>query len=222
MNAAVTTSLAERIADLGGIPIERIRVIPPPGTATVEDLIRVNDAKAGRCELVDSTLVEKAMGWSESLVAAVLLRWLGNFVESVNAGILTGADGMTMLFPGVIRGPDVVFVSWQTLPNGRIPTEPVPELAPDFVIEVLSRGNTQAEMARKRREYFQGGVKLVWMVDTRNRTIAVYTSSETVTVIEEGEMINGGSVLPNWSFNTGDLFAELDRKAPAIPELEQL
>ena len=87
----------------------------------MEDLIRVNDAKAGRCELVDNTLVEKAMGWSESLVAAVLLRWLGNFVESVNAGILTGADGMTMLFPGVIRGTDVAFVSWQNLPNREFP-----------------------------------------------------------------------------------------------------
>lgn len=120
-----------------------------------------------------------------------------------------------MLFPGVVRGPDVAFVSWHSLPNGRIPEEPVPELAPDFVIEVLSRGNTRAEMARKRREYFQAGVRLVWMVDLRNRTIAVYTTSEVVTVIEEGRSIDGGSVLPNWSFNTGDLFSELDRKAPA-------
>ncbi|MEQ1830985.1 MAG: Uma2 family endonuclease, partial [Pirellula sp.] len=106
MNAAVTTSLAERIADLGGIPVDRIRTNPPPGTATIEDLIRVNEAKDGRCELVDNTLVEKAMGWRESMIAAVLLRWLGNYIESMNAGIVTGADGMTLLYPGVVRGPD--------------------------------------------------------------------------------------------------------------------
>ncbi|MEQ1830993.1 MAG: Uma2 family endonuclease, partial [Pirellula sp.] len=150
----------------------------------------------------------------ESMIAAVLLRWLGNYIESMNAGIVTGADGMTLLYPGVVRGPDIAFVSWANLPNGVIPEVAVPELVPDFAIEVLSRGNTRAEMARMRREYFQGGVKLVWMVDPRCRTIAVYSTSEDVRVIDDGEMIHGGPVLPQWTFNTGDLFAELDRKAP--------
>jgi len=214
MNAAVTNSLADRIADLGGISAERVHTSPLPGTATVDDLVRVNDLKQGRCELVDNTLVEKAMGWHESLLAGVLLRWLGNFADATNAGVVTGADGMTRLYRGVVRGPDVAFVSWASLPNGRLPEESVPDLAPDFVIEVLSLGNTRAEMARKRREYFQGGVRLVWMVDPRSRTIAVYRSSEDVMVVEAGETIDGGDVLPQWNFNTETLFAELDRKAP--------
>ncbi len=71
-------------------------------------------------------------------------------------------------------------------------------------------------MARKRREYFQGGVRSVWMVDPRNRTIAVYRSSEDVAVVEDGETIDGGDVLPEWNFNTQTLFAELDRKAPPV------
>ena len=214
MNAAMTTSLAERLADLGGIPVERVRTSPPPGTATLEDLIRVNDQKSGRCELVDNTLVEKAMGWRESLLAGILLRWLGNYVDAKNLGVVTGADGMTRLVPGVVRGPDVAFVSWDSLPDGKLPQDAIPDLAPDFVIEVLSLSNTRAEMARKRREYFQGGVRLMWMVDPQCRTIAVFQTAENVVVVDEDSTITGGDVLPGWSFDTAKLFAELDRKAP--------
>ncbi len=47
--------------------------MPPPGTATEADLIAVNDRKQGICELVDGTLVEKAMGLIESLLAGSML-----------------------------------------------------------------------------------------------------------------------------------------------------
>ncbi len=52
------------------------------------------------------------------------------------------------------------------------------------------------------------------MDDPHNRTIAVYRSSEEVWVVKDRETIDGGVVLPQWSFNTEALFAELDRKAP--------
>ncbi|MCC7337927.1 MAG: Uma2 family endonuclease [Pirellulaceae bacterium] len=214
MNAALTTSLAERIADLGGIAFERIRSVPQPGTATIEDLNRANAAHDVRCELVDNTLVEKAMGWRESLLAAVLLHWLKTHLDSNNVGVATGADGLTQLFPGVVRGPGVALVLWGTLPQGQLPEDAVPALVPDFVIEILCLGNTRAEMARKRREYFQAGVQLVWMVDPRSRTIAAYQTPEDVTVFAGRESISGGEVLPTWTFSVAALFAELDRTAP--------
>ncbi|MBM3226106.1 MAG: Uma2 family endonuclease [Candidatus Tectomicrobia bacterium] len=38
-------------------------------------------------------------------------------------------------------------------------------------VEVLSEGNTPAEMTRKRQEYFTAGVQLVWFVDPQRRTV---------------------------------------------------
>ncbi len=35
-----------------------------------------------------------------------------------------------------------------------VPGEPVPNLAPDLAVEVLSEGNTRTEMERKLKEYF--------------------------------------------------------------------
>jgi Uma2 family endonuclease len=98
------------------------------------------------------------------------------------------------------------------MPNGQIPTDPIPELVPNFVIEVLSSGNTYAEMSRKRREYFHAGVELLWMVDHRTRTITVFRSALDATVYLEDKTIDGGEVLPGWQVNIAELFSRLDRQ----------
>ncbi|MEZ6060099.1 MAG: Uma2 family endonuclease, partial [Planctomycetaceae bacterium] len=187
---------------------------PAPGTATVEDLIRYSAEDDRLYELVDGTLVEKAMGWQESLLGGLLLHWLHDYLEKHNLGEVVGADAFMRLFSDTVRAPDVAFVSWERLPGGRLPTQPVPDIVPDFVIEVLSTGNTYGEMSRKRREYFHAGVRLVWMVHPRQRTITVYTSAQEFTVVKDDERITGGDVLPGWSFHTADFFSRLDREAP--------
>ena len=40
VNAAVSFSLADRLFDLGGIDPSRVRSVPAPGSATIDDLIR--------------------------------------------------------------------------------------------------------------------------------------------------------------------------------------
>lgn len=214
VNAAVSFSLEDRIYDLGGIDPSRVRSVPAPGSATIDDLIRAQAEDGRLYELVDNTLVEKAMEWQESLLAMVLARWLGNFLDTHNLGVVTGPDGMSRLFGDTVRGPDVAFVSWSRMQGGRLPTDPVPDLVPDFVIEVLSLGNTRPEMARKRREYFQAGVRLVWMIDPRRRTVAVFTGAESVSIAQEFDRIDGGDVLPGWDVDLEKLFAELDRRSP--------
>jgi hypothetical protein len=62
-------TLADLKRRLGGIPLERIWVHPAPGTATENDLIEAEARESCLCELVDGTLVEKAMGFEESRLA---------------------------------------------------------------------------------------------------------------------------------------------------------
>ncbi|MEM9366059.1 MAG: Uma2 family endonuclease [Planctomycetota bacterium] len=214
MNPVLSLSMEDRLVDLGGIPASRVRMEPVPGTATMEDVTRIRNTEGRLYELVDRTLVEKAMGWQESLLAMVLGHWLQVFLEANDLGLATGADGMTRLFDDTIRGPDVAFVRWDRLPNGRVPEAPIPDLVPNFVIEVLSVSNTRSEMARKRREYFHAGVELAWFVDPRGRTVAVFTSADDYVVYDEVASIDGGEVLPGWTVSLEELFAKLDRRAP--------
>ena len=209
-HAAVTDSLAERLQELGGIAADRVRSTPAPGTATMDDLVYANDHSKPLCELIDSTLVEKAVGFEASVVAATIAALLRSFVIAQRAGVVSGADGMFRLFASSVRGPDVAFLSRDRFPGGQFPQEAYPSLAPDLAIEVLSPGNTKAEMMRKRIEYFHSGVRLVWIVDCRSRSVAVYTSPVGVTVLDEEATITGGDVLPGFECVVADFFRDLD------------
>ena len=101
---------------------------------------------------------------------------------------------------------------WERLPGRRIPSEPIPDLAPDLAVEVLSPGNTPGEMARKRQEYFAAGVRLVWLVDPEARTVEVYTDPEQSTVRHEADTLEGGAVLPGFALPLRELFAELEHQ----------
>ena len=85
------------------------------------------------------------------------------------------------------------------------------EFAPELAVEVLSLSNTKAEIARKRREYFAAGVRLVWEVDLRTRTFTVFIAAEEATVLDASMILLGGDVLPGFALPLAALFAELDR-----------
>lgn len=212
--AAVSVcTLADLLRKLGGVSPERVRANPPPGTATLEDVVEIHLREDRLYELVAGTLVEKAMGFPESALACALIRILGTFIVERNLGLVSGADGMLRLFPGLVRIPDLAFVSWQRVPNGRMPEEPVPALVPDLAVEVLSPSNTREEMALKRGEYFDAGVRLVWEINPRTRTVAVYTGAEQFNTLAEFQTLDGGDVLPGFALPLRELFAELDRQA---------
>jgi Uma2 family endonuclease len=205
-------TLADLLERLGGISPSRIRFRPPPGTATEADVIEIDRRGERLCELVEGVLVEKAMGFRESLLAVALAGFLRAFVVPRNLGLVSGADGMMRLFPGLVRIPDVAYVSWDRVPGGRVPAEPIAGFAPDLAVEVLSRSNTDAEMARKRREYFGAGVRVVWLVDPEGRLVTVYTGPDESAVLAEGETLEGGVLLPGLQLPLRELFAELDRQ----------
>ena len=147
-------------------------------------------------ELVDGVLVEKAMGFIASVVAVQIILRLGRFVERQRLGLVAGPDGAQRLMPGLVRIPDVSFFSNERLPGGICPETPIPSLVPDLAVEVLSPSNTPAEMARKNREYFAAGVRLVWHLDPETRSAAVFTSPENPTIIDSQGTLDGGDVLP--------------------------
>ena len=209
-HAAVTDSLAERLQELGGIVADRVRSTPAPGTATLDDLIYANDHTKPLCELIDNTLVEKAVGFEASVVAVTIAALLKDFVAARRLGVVSGSDGFFRLLDSSARGPDVAFLSRNRFPDGRFPQEAYPALAPDLAVEVLSPGNTKAEMMRKRIEYFHSGVRLVWIVDCRSRSVAVYTTPVGVTVLDEEATITGGDVLPGFECAVADFFSDLD------------
>ena len=109
-----------------------------------------------------------------------------------------------------MRIPDLSFISRARLVHHRRARTPILPLAPDLAIEVLSEGNTPREMARKVSEYFASGCRLVWLVDPRTRTVAVYTSLAKPIVLTEKQTLTGCDVLPGFRLPLRKLFGLLD------------
>ena len=145
--AVLAPPTVETVADLlewlSDIPPERVRMHPWPGTATEDDVIAIHAREKRPCELVDGTLVEKPTGYDESRLAAELITTLVVFLRQHDLGTVAGPDGMMRLLTGLVRIPDVSFVLWEHLPEQY---GPIPPLAPDLAIEVLSESNTPKEM----------------------------------------------------------------------------
>ena len=206
-------TVADLLRRLGDIPPDRIRMDPVPGTATEEDLIAAIDGEFGvPCELIDGVLVEKAVGAPEGFMATRISQRLGVFAEDHDLGIVGGADVPFRLALGSVRLPDVCFIPWDRLPDDELPDDAVSRVVPTLAVELLSRKNTRAEIARKLVEYFKAGVKLTWVIDPRSKTAKVHTSAKRFKELDEAGTLDGGRVVPGFSLPLADVFAAGKRR----------
>jgi len=64
-------------------------------------------------------------------------------------------------------------------------------------------------MRRKLVDYFTAGVRLVWYIDPRAKSVSVYTSPDQCATLDEDGVLEGGDVLPGFRLPLKDLFAKL-------------
>ena len=206
--------VAAILAGLGGVPPERIWMTPTPGTATEADVIRIVESADKRLvELVDGTLVEKAMGQRESRIAGELIYLLISYMKQHDIGWVSCPDGMARMRGGNVREPDVSVFPWSMYPDGVMPREKVASVAPQLAVEVLSESNTVAEIAKKLREYFASGTTLAWVIDPEKCVAKVYTSAATFTTLDEVGILDGGEVVPGFRCPLADLYAAGEQRS---------
>src|SRR5919197_156524 len=141
---------------------------------TPEDLLALPDGH--RFDLVDGQLVERNMGAESSWLAQQINRYLGNYAEAAQQGLVLGPDCGYQIFPddpNRVRFPDGSFIR-----SGRVPNDVPPRghvrVVPDLVLEVVSPNDLAWEVDVKVTEYLQAGVPLVWVFYPDTRTVSVY------------------------------------------------
>jgi Uma2 family endonuclease len=193
---------------LGEVPLNRILLSPPLGTANERDVIaRLEASETRLCELVDGVLVEKPTGQFESRLAALIIHFLYNFLDQHDLGIVLAPDGPLRLSEALVRLPDVSFVSWNRLPGRAVTQEAILASAPDLAIEILGKGNTPREMERKLREYFDAGVTLVWYIDPASRSAVSYAAIDKPVPHDQDTPLDASPVLPGFQLSLKTLFA---------------
>ena len=132
---------------------------------------------------------------------------LDHYARTTRRGRVTVESGLvTERDPDTVRGPDVAFWSAERLPLDREP-EGYPDVAADLCIEVLSPNKRLRLIREKMREYFARGVRMVWIIDPEDRTIAIYRSLEEGRLLHENATLVVEDVLPGFSCPVADFFA---------------
>jgi Uma2 family endonuclease len=149
-------------------------------------------------------------GSTHGIVCAGLAAALLPFVEANNLGLIFGVGTGFVVGkdPDAVLGVDVSFVGNERLAGVENFDKFMP-FAPDLAVEVVSPSDTAVEIDEKIALYFAAGSRLVWIVNPKRRTVAVYRSGVEARILGEQEALDGGEVLPGFSYKLSDLFAEV-------------
>jgi Uma2 family endonuclease len=110
------------------------------------------------------------------------------------------------------RRPDLAYVSAERWPIDR----PIPlrkdawDVVPDLAVEVVSPTDIAEDLLGKVNEYFQAGVRLVWVVYPIQRCIHVYEAWNRIRVVTETDDLDGGEVLPGFGRTLDRLFGPVE------------
>jgi Uma2 family endonuclease len=173
---------------------------------TAEEFFLLPDpADGSKQELVRGEIVTMPPpGGLHGVCCSKVNRRLGNFADDKKLGTVTCNDTgfITERDPDTVRGPDVSFWSKERLP--LIPTGYI-EIAPDLAVEVLSPSNTYKKILDKLKEYFERGVRMVWVIAPEDRTLTIYRIPDEGRLLHESATVTGDDVLPGFSCRVSDL-----------------
>ncbi|MFO0851773.1 MAG: Uma2 family endonuclease [Gemmataceae bacterium] len=171
---------------------------------------------ADRYEIVDGQVVElPPMSANSSVFASRLARLVSNV--SVPADL--GEAHAEILFKLPLdkdrsRRPDVAFVSYSRWSRNRpIPDTNAWHVLPDLCVEVVSPTDRAEELREKVEEYFEAGVRLVWVIYPRVQVVDVYEASGPCRVLRRPDTLDGGAVIPGFQVSIADLFPPADPPA---------
>lgn len=175
-------------------------------TRTLEAFLRLPESKPYR-EYICGEVIRKPMPTRRhSVLQRFLLVVLHQFL---------GQTGLGEVFPEIrcIFGPtggeralvpDLVVITTEHLTDDEYHLRP-----PDIAIEILSPRQSRTRLLDRTTFYLQNGVRLVWVIDPRTRTVAVLSPDAESRTLSERETIDGGAVLPGFSLAVADLFAQM-------------
>ena len=175
---------------------------------TAEEFSRSHENN--RAELVNGVVEELPMPRNKhGYICNLLAFFLTEFVRKNDRGRIMSNDSFiqTRTNPDTIRGPDISYFSYDRMPKGHVPDGLSPHI-PDLVVEVVSPTNTFDEIHIKNEEYFQAGVRLVWVVSTRMRFIQVYTDAGQFYQLGMNDTLTGDPVLPGFTLPLKNLFSK--------------
>ena len=122
---------------------------------------------------------------------------LGQFLYEVDVKL--GED--------TVRRPDLMYITRERIKDIDLDEVPLP-IAPDLVIEVVSKNDQPDDLMLKVRQYLQAGVRAVWLLYRKTREAHRYIPDAlqpSVVNAEQGGKIEEPEMLPGFSLPLSEI-----------------
>lgn len=133
---------------------------------------------------------------------------LGQYVREHRLGRVYAAETGFILErdPDTVRAPDVAFVVQERVTAAGDSTG-FWVGAPDLAVEVTSPSDSYAEVEQKVSAWLEAGARMVIVVNPKRHSVAVYRSPHAVSLLVEGDILDGADVVPGWMLAIDAIFA---------------
>jgi Uma2 family endonuclease len=174
---------------------------------TADDLFKIPD-DGFRYELVKGILRKMTpAGKKHGKIAIRIGGSLEQYVRSHTLGEVYAAETGFKIGnnPDTVRAPDVAFVVKKRVEvigdiDGYIPG------APDLAVEVVSPGDSFAEVEEKVFDWLEAGSRMVVVANPSKKTLTIYRSRTNIKVLTEADVLDGSDVVHGWTLILKGLF----------------
>ncbi len=153
--------------------------IPKPKLLTYDDYAKLTPPDSGNYELHNGKIIFMPTPTAlHQLISMKLSIILGSFILKNQLGRLLAAPMDTIFSKNDTLQPDLLFVSNERLDIIKKQVDG----APDFIIEIVSPGNSQKELSYKKYVYETSGVREYWLIHPEKQQIAQYENIDNELV----------------------------------------
>ncbi len=176
---------------------------------SLETFLKLPETKPAS-EYVDGQVVQKPMPQGHHSTIQVEL------TEAINAvvkkqRIARAYTELRCVFGGWAIVPDITVFSWERIPvdeNGNVAN--IFNIAPDWIIEILSPDQSQTKVAEKILHALNHGSQMGWLIDPETRSVLVYTSQKQPQLLDkETEVLPVPELVKDLQLTVGSLFGWL-------------
>ena len=176
-----------------------------PKLITAAELLALPD-DGYRYELVQGVLTQEMPppGKEHGVVSSRFGAALSQYSDSNDYGTVGDNHGYRLESnPDTVRAPDV---AWFAPGHPAESATGYPEQAPDLVVEVKSPNDSPQDMAARAAMWLHFGSREVWVADPEPVTVTRYRPGEEPVVLGEGDVLDGGDLLPGFTSPVWRLF----------------
>jgi Uma2 family endonuclease len=177
-----------------------------PKLLTFEDYARLTPSNSGNYELHNGRIIHTPSPLiPHHRLSRRLVRLIENYLFDNPIGELFYAPMDVIFNPNDTMQPDILVVSNE---RASIKDRQI-KGAPDFIVEILSDGNTTKEMSYKKYVFETHGVREYWLVNLAKQTITQYENFEDEFIIRNKIKIDGSLtsfVIEGFTLKASDIF----------------